>query len=391
MLLVVPDRPSTAPSGGDRYDAALAAALDRRGVPVRTVRAAGGWPWPDEDALRALREVLVTGGALVTGGDPDVVLVDGLVGCAAPEELRACVGVRPTAVLLHSRLSAGAGATGERAARLDDSEARALSAVGLVVVPSERAAAEVAEHYGICADRVLVAPPGVDPAPVAGGLREPEARGIPQLLTLAAVTPLKNHALLLEALAGVRDLPWRAVLAGPQPDAAHLRRLRARAAELHLEGRVSWPGALVDEGLHRVWAATDLLVHPSRSETYGLVVTEAHARGIPTVVGRGTGAEEALGGRHGEVAEPAIRGAGSDVPPDMESRRPTATVGLPGAAVDVDRSEELVEVLRRWLTDGEVRRRWREAALARRERLPAWDETAASVAEALERLVGARR
>ncbi|GAA5168650.1 glycosyltransferase family 4 protein [Ornithinimicrobium tianjinense] len=351
----MPDRPPTAPSGGDRYDAALASALAGHGVRVRTVRAAGGWPWPDGDALRALGEVLVV------GGRQEVVLVDGLVGCAAPDELQACAWVRPTAVLLHSRLSVGAGETGERAALLDEAEARALGAVGLVVVPSGRAAAEVGERYRIAGGRVLVAPPGVDPAPVSAG-----SQGIPQLLTLAAVTPLKNHGLLLEALAGMRDLPWRAVLAGPQPDAAHLRRLRARAAALGLEERVSWPGAVVGEVRDRVWAATDLLVHPSRSETYGLVVTEAHARGIPTVVGRGTGAEEALGA-------------------------PDRAGGPPGAAVDVGGPEEMVRVLRRWLTDGEVRRGWRAAALARRGELPGWDVTAGTVTEALEQLAGVRR
>ena len=54
------------------------------------------------------------------------------------------------------------------------------------------------------------------------------------------------------------------------------------------------PGALVGSALDQKWEAADLLVLPSRTETYGLVVVEALARGIPAVVTAGTGAIEAL-------------------------------------------------------------------------------------------------
>ncbi|SOC56802.1 glycosyltransferase family 4 protein [Ornithinimicrobium cerasi] len=377
LLLVVPDRPSEAPSGGDRYDAALASALRGRGVDVRVVRVPGRWPWPTPGERRGLAAVLA--------GGREPVLVDGLVGSAAPGETVACAAVRPTAVLLHSRLSSGAGASGAEAAELDRRESAALHAVGLVVVPSRFAERELAKAYGVTG--VVVAPPGTDPAPVATGSA---GQGPPQLLTMGAVTPVKNHAVLLDALALVRDLPWTAVCAGPVPDPAHLAELRRRSATAGLADRVSWPGPLSGADLDRLWDGTDLLVHPSRSETYGLVVAEAHARGIPTVVGRGTGAEETLSG-------PAIPAVLPAVSPDMDAETPEASrsaypsAELPGDAVATDRPEVLAETLRGWLTDPALRRRWRDTALARRGGLPGWDRTADTVQQALARLASPAR
>lgn len=356
LRFVVPDRPGGMPSGGDRYDEALAAALGDRGWQVEVVRVGGAWPWPDRRALAALDEAL---GEAADASAP--VLLDGLVACPAPAHVVRSAAQRPTAVLVHSRLSAGAGASGAAAAELDRREAEALTAAGAVVTPSRFSADELRERYRL--DRVYVARPGVRPAEVAGGSvarssTATDSSGIPRLLTLAAISPPKNHAVLLEALAEVQDLPWAAVCAGPVPDMGHLRALRARAQELGLARRLYWPGAVLGSDLDRLWSTTDLLVHPSRTETFGLVVAEAHAHGIPTVVGSGTGAVEALVG-DGDAAD------------------------APGTAVATDDPAELVQVLRRWLTDHDLRQRWRTAALARREQLPGWEATAAAVEEAL--------
>ena len=69
-------------------------------------------------------------------------------------------------------------------------------------------------------------------------------------------------------------------------------------------GCFMWPGALTGARLDAVWAATDLLLLTSASETFGMVVTEALARGIPAVVTGGTGAVEALLGETLTAARP---------------------------------------------------------------------------------------
>jgi glycosyltransferase involved in cell wall biosynthesis len=118
----------------------------------------------------------------------------------------------------------------------------------------------------------------------------------------------------------------------------------------------------VDSDLDQKWHAADLLVLPSRTETYGLVVTEALARGIPAVVSAGTGAVEAL--------EAGERASGT---------------AIPGRAVPAGEPVALAAALRDWLTQPELRHAWRQAALARRDTLPGWQHTAAAVLAYLER------
>ena len=62
-----------------------------------------------------------------------------------------------------------------------------------------------------------------------------------------------------------------------------------------LDDRVRLTGPLTGAALDAAYAAADLLVVPSRAETYGMVVTEALARGIPVLASDAGGLPETLG------------------------------------------------------------------------------------------------
>ncbi len=108
------------------------------------------------------------------------------------------------------------------------------------------------------------------------------------------------------------------------------------------------------------YAAADALVLPSRAETYGMVVTEALAHGLPVVATTVGGLPEALGGADGNRA-------GLLVPPDDSTALATA--------------------LRRWLCDDELRQQLRRGAQERRAVLSGWQVTAGAVSQALAEVV----
>ena len=185
------------------------------------------------------------------------------------------------------------------------------------------------------------------------------------LLCVGAVTRDKGHDVLLDALATATDLSWRCACVGSLDRApAFADRVRRRAWEGGLRDRVGFPGPRTGPELDRAYAAADLLVLPSRAETYGMVVTEALARGLPVLATEVGGVTEALG-----YGEDGTR-PGLLVPP-----------GDPAA---------LAAALRAWLEDAELRKRLRLAARERRAQLRPWAATASAVADVLAGVRGER-
>lgn len=321
-------------SGGHRYNADAVAHWP--GTPPEFIEIPGPWPAGDDAGRAALADALARHPAT---------LVDGLVGAAHPDLVAAATAAgRRTVLLVHMPLADEGGLPASEAARLDALERRTVHAASRVVATSRTAAASLARRHRRAG--VRVAPPGVTPAPVA------DVHDPPHLLAVGAIGPRKNQRALVRALAGLTDLPWHATIVGPVVDDAYA----VAVADAAPPGRVRWTGELGGPELDAVWAGGDLLVHPSLAETWGMVVTEALARGIPAVVGSGTGAVEALA-------------SGSpDGPP-------------PGASVAPG---ELAGVLRTWLADAGLRAEWRDRALDARPRLGSWADTAAALAEALE-------
>ena len=186
-------------------------------------------------------------------------------------------------------------------------ERRALRAAAGVICTSTSAAAGIRARHGL--DGIRVALPGTDAAALAAG-SEP-----PHLLAVAALLPNKDQSLLLAALSQLTDLPWTASLAGSDTaDPAYAAQLRDTVTRLGLRDRIRIPGELRGGELEAEWAAADLSLLISRAETFGLVVTESIARGVPVVVRAGTGAVEALAaGTPGPIRRR----------PDLPRQRPT--------------------------------------------------------------------
>jgi glycosyltransferase involved in cell wall biosynthesis len=333
------------PSGGNTYDRHLCRGLSSLGWSVHEHAVRGCWPRPDAASFAALA------GVVQRIPDDAVVLLDGLVASTAPEVLVPETRRLRLVVLVHMPLGRARADDGADDARTR--ECSVLSAAAAVVTTSAWTRRRLLELYPLPAERVHVAEPAVEAADLAAGTAAGGA-----LLCVAAVTLDKGHDVLLDALATMSDLSWHCVCVGRlDRDPAFVEGLRRRSSDGGLSDRVSFPGPRTGADLERSYAAADLMVLASRAETYGMVVTEALARGLPVVAADVGGLTEALG--HG------------------------ADGIQPGMLVPPDDAAALAAALRAWLGDAELRRRLRKAARERRESLCGWSTTTSAIASVL--------
>lgn len=158
----------------------------------------------------------------------------------------------------------------------------------LLVAPSRYIAALAYDH-GAAPASVAVVPHGVPAGEPAAGS---------DLLYVGTLSEHKGIDLLVEALAGLRDVSWRLRVVGTGPAGAALRRLP--------EERVVSCGRLGGDALDAAYAQAGVLVYPTRlPESLGLVGLEAMSRKIPVVgFALGGAAEWLLDGKTGMAVEP---------------------------------------------------------------------------------------
>ncbi|WP_314174472.1 glycosyltransferase family 4 protein [Streptomyces winkii] len=335
-------------SGGNTYDRRVCRELSASGTPVRETVVPGSWPRPSAAARAALATVL---GELPDGA---VVLVDGLVACGVPDVVVPQARRLRLAVLVHLPLADETGLAPAEAAELERLERETLRAAPAAVATSDWAAREITGRHGLEPSRVHAVLPGTDPAPLARG-----TDGASRLLCVAALTPRKGQDLLVEALAGLDGLPWTCELTGPLDRApAYVAGLRRRIGECGLEERVRLTGARSGGDLDAAYDAADLFVLASHTETYGMVLTEALARGVP-VLATDAG------------AVPSTVGTAPDG-------------SIPGILVPTGDVTALTAALRRWLTDPGIRSHLTTSARGRRTKLQGWAESSRQLARVLE-------
>jgi glycosyltransferase involved in cell wall biosynthesis len=338
------------PSGGNTYDRSLRGGLPSVGWSVHEHAVTGRWPRRDAASLGAL------GGVLERISDDAVVLLDGLVASTAPEVLVPHARRLRLVVLVHMPLGHRPPVDEVADARMR--ECAVLSVAAAIVTTSAWTRRRLLELYALPADRVRVAEPAVVAADLAPGTAAGGA-----LLCVAAVTFDKGHDVLLDALATIPDLSWQCVCVGRlDRDPWFVESLRRRSLGGWLGERVSFTGPRTGADLDRSYADADVMVLASRAETYGMVVTEALARGLPVVAAEVGGLPEALG-----------HGAGGC---------------RPGLLVPPGDPAALGAALRAWLADAELRERLRLTAGERRKSLADWSATTSVVAGVLSGTLG---
>jgi D-inositol-3-phosphate glycosyltransferase len=223
-----------------------------------------------------------------------------------------------------------------------------------VMASTPAEATELLEHYGADPNRLCTSPPGVDHRLFRPGSQRSARRRLglgpgPVLLFVGRIQPLKGVDLLLEAFGRIEAIHPEATLlivGGPSgPNGRHeLLALRQRAGALGVLGRIKFYGPLPHGLLADFYRAADVVVVPSRAESFGLVAAEAQACGTPVVAAK-------VGGLVYVVDD-----------------------GVTGILVEGWNPADYAEVLDRLLSDEGLRKKMGEASVVWAKRF-SWDAT----------------
>jgi glycosyltransferase involved in cell wall biosynthesis len=335
------------PTGGYIYDKRMIAELRELGWRPQVLGLGEGFPRPSALAKAAAKARLMD----VPKGRP--IVIDGLAFGVLPEAGAALRDTHPLIALVHHPLALETGVTPDDAVVLRASERTALATTRGVIVTSPMTKRTLAADYDVPPERITVAEPGTDRGVITP--RTPSSSVA--LLAVGAVVPRKGYDILIEALAGLIDLPWRLTIAGDcgrSPETT--TRLRIAIEDNRLAPRVTIEDAVPDARLRELYAASDLFVLPSRYEGFGMAYAEAIAHGLPVI---GTTA--------GAIPDTVPAEAGVLVPPDDAAA--------------------LAAALRRLIENRDAREGFASGARAAAERLPTWRGSAELFSRAIERVV----
>ena len=172
-------------------------------------------------------------------------------------------------------------------------ESEVIARSDCVIASTEYESFELIDHYGADPSRLCVNPPGIDldlfgPGDAGLARRRLGIDDVPTVLFVGRIQALKGLDVAVEALGILRErLPdvRMLVVGGPSGPSGDVERrmIEDKVLRLGMERSVSWWGVQPHRRLPDFYRAADVLVVPSRSESFGLVAAEAQATGLPVV------------------------------------------------------------------------------------------------------------
>lgn len=133
---------------------------------------------------------------------------------------------------------------------------------------------------------VIVVPNGVDiPQAQVGRVWMPGR--IIRLIYLGRLHPIKGIENLLEAVALLDSIPFSLRICG-DGDPRYVAQLKERCVALGIDDRTSFLGHIDGERKKAEFLSSDLCIVPSFSESFGMVVVESLAHGVPVIASKGT-------------------------------------------------------------------------------------------------------
>jgi glycosyltransferase involved in cell wall biosynthesis len=112
-------------------------------------------------------------------------------------------------------------------------------------------------------------------------------KGTLNLMSIALISPMKNHQLVLEALAFVKSsITWS--IYGPIKDKPYWENCEKLISQLPPNIMVKYMGDINPTGVYSALATCDFFILPSQSENFGHALYEAMIAGKPIITSHNT-------------------------------------------------------------------------------------------------------
>lgn len=172
---------------------------------------------------------------------------------------------------------------------------RCLSLAGPLTAPSEYLAHRVRVIYR---RSCVVIPNGIDMSSFKTASRRPSGDGMRVGMLNVGFSSLKNVQGALRAWAAVHRFWPGATLVAAGPGYEPQGEAQRWAAANSLDSQVEFVGPVGPEHVPTFFSSLDVFLHPSKEESFGMVLVEAMASGVPVIAGQNSGAvPEITGGR----------------------------------------------------------------------------------------------
>lgn len=221
---------------------------------------------------------------------PDIIHANYWLSGVAGQALKRMVDL-PLVTTFHTLARVKAESGDPEPERRAEAEAGVMACADAVLANCIPEAEQLVQFYNADDDRIEIVPPGVDhaffsPGHQGGARWAVDADDRPLLLFVGRIQPLKGVDVAVQALAALERTDARLWIVGGASGAdgdAEVQRIRALISDLGVEDRVEFKPPIPHHLLSTYYRAADVVLVPSRSESFGLVALESAACGVPVV------------------------------------------------------------------------------------------------------------